>query len=161
MKKKFLEDMTADEKRQIIQDFGGDTEHLLAILIELQSRSSLSYIDEETAAIVGDELGLSPAHVHDAVTFYEMLESKPQARYVILICDSVSCHYAKGPTAEELLKAELNISPGETTPDKMFKIRYCSCVGACQISPVIKINDDVYGNLTSETLHTIISDLRA
>lgn len=161
MKKKFLEDLTADEKRRIIQDVGGDTEHLLAILLELQSRSKRSYIDEETAAIVGDELGLSLAHVHDAITFYEMLETEPSARYLINVCNSVACYFSKGERAVDLLKEELGISPGEITEDGLFAIRYCSCVGACEKAPVMKINDEVYGSLTREKVHEIITGLRA
>jgi len=157
----FLEEMSADEKRQIIQDAGGDTEHLLSVLLELQSHSGTSSIDEATAELVADELHLSPTHVHDAITFYEMLDAKPSARYTINICKSAPCYYAKAAKPADLLKEILGISPGETTPDGMFRIRYCSCFGACDMSPAIKIGDDVYGNLTLDSLRKLIDDLRA
>jgi len=157
----FLEEMTAEEKRQIIRDAGGDTEHLLAILLELQSHSGTSSIDEATAEIVADELHLTPAHVHDVITFYEMLSAQPSARYTINICKSVPCYYAKAAKPVSLLKEILGISPGEATPDGMFRICYCSCFGACDISPAIKIGDEVYGNLTLDSLRELIDGLRA
>jgi NADH-quinone oxidoreductase subunit E len=161
MELKYLETMTDAEKRRIIRACGGDTEHLLSILLELQSRSKYSYIDEPTANLVAEELGLTRSHVHDAVTFYELLNDRPSARYVIHVCTSVACHYSKRPRAVDLLREELGIEPGEITADGLFTIRYCSCVGACDVSPVIKINDTVYGKLTPDKLRRLIARLRA
>ncbi len=41
----------------------------------------------------------------------------------------------------------------------MFTLQYMPCVGACDIGPVIKIGDRVYGNLTEEKIRKILSDL--
>ena len=82
-----------------------------------------------------------------------MLETEPSARYLINVCNSVACYFSKGERAADLLKEELGIAPGEITEDGLFAIRYCSCVGACEKAPVMKINDDVYGCLTREKVH--------
>ncbi|HBE85069.1 MAG TPA: formate dehydrogenase, partial [Lachnoclostridium sp.] len=37
---------------------------------------------------------------------------------------------------------------------------YIPCVGACDIGPVIKIKDTVFGNLSDEKISALIDDLR-
>ena len=45
---------------------------------------------------------------------------------------------------------------GETTEDGRFTLEYCPCLGLCEISPAIMINEHVYGNLTPESVRDII-----
>ena len=160
MKPKTLEQMTSDEKRQLIRQMGGDTEHLLTILLELQNRSEQSYVDPETAELVGQEVGLTSAKICDVLTFYAMLNNKPCGKYVLEVCNSTPCHYSRSDEIADILKAELGIGMGETTPDGMFSLRFTPCVGRCDIGPVIKVNDDVYGNLTEEKVKALLAELR-
>lgn len=160
MKQIFLEEMSAEEKRAVIRRCGADTEQLLAILLELQSLSRRSYIDEDTAAVVADELGLSLAHVHDVITFYAMLSSTPRGRYVLEVCISAPCYLVKSQRVIGWLEAELGISLGETTPDGLFTLTTTPCVGACEIGPVIKVGDEVYGNLDQDAVRRLVAGLR-
>ena len=36
------------------------------------------------------------------------------------------------------------VEPGHTTPDKMFTLAECECLGACVNAPLVQINDDYY-----------------
>lgn len=153
--------MTKEEKVALIRGMGGDTEHLLAILLALQNASEQSYIDEETAALVAEEVGLTPTKIHDVLTFYAMLSTKPVGRYVLEICNSTPCHYSKSEDIARVVLEELGVGLGETTEDGMFSAIYCPCMGACDIGPVIRVKDQVYGNLTEDKVRKLIADLRS
>ena len=58
------------------------------------------------------------------------------------------------------LKKILGIKVGETTPDKMFTLELCACLGVCGNAPVMMVNEDVYGDLTEERLEDIIEKIR-
>ena len=45
---------------------------------------------------------------------------------------------------------------GETTEDKRFTLEYCPCLGVCEQSPAIMINDRAYVNLTPESVRDIV-----
>jgi NADH-quinone oxidoreductase subunit E len=45
---------------------------------------------------------------------------------------------------------------GETTADGRLSLHYTSCVGACDIGPVAKIGDDVFGNLTAGIVKKLV-----
>ena len=50
----------------------------------------------------------------------------------------------------------LEIKVGETTLDGRFTLEYCPCLGLCEFSPAIMINEKAYSNLTPESTRDII-----
>lgn len=156
-----LQEWTAEEKNAVIQAAGGTKENLLAILLELQRLSGQNYIDEETAYLVADSVGMGRAQIIEVLKFYTMLKDKPGARYILEVCNSSPCHYSKADMVVAMLKEELGIGVGETTEDGLFTIAYTPCVGACEIGPVIKVGAQIWGKLTQEKVHEIIAELRS
>ena len=43
------------------------------------------------------------------------------------------------------LKKSLNIGVGGVTEDKQFSLEMVNCVGCCGQSPVVTVDDDIYG----------------
>lgn len=158
---KTLLEWTPDEKRALIRRQGGDKAHLLNILLELQHQSGQSYIDEGTAALVAETVGIGQAQLYEILQFYAMLETQPSGKYRLEVCNSAPCYYSKASQVVELLEEELGITVGETTQDGMFTIIYTPCVGACEIGPVIKVQDHIYGNLNRDRVHSLIAELRS
>ena len=74
--------------------------------------------------------------------------------------DNAATSLPKPPEVEQAvvqaLEDQLGISIGETTEDGRFTLEYCPCLGLCEISPAIMINEHVYGNLTPESVRDII-----
>ena len=157
---KFLEDMYEEEKCAVIRQRGGDREHLLDILQELQNRSKQQALDPATLELVAEVLGMGRAAVMDVVGFYARLSVKPQARYVLEVCRSNPCDIRHSQAVLDQLAAKLGIGPNETTRDKMFTIRFMECAGACEMGPVIRVGDKIYGNLTPEKINDLIAGLR-
>ena len=157
---KYLEDMSREEKLEIIRRPGRSREQLLSILLDLQKLSASSSVDEETALLVADEMDLSEAKIFEILTFYAMLADKPQGKYVLEICKSTPCHYSGSDKIAEIVREELGIGVGETTADGMFSVKYVPCVGACDIGPVIRTCEHTIGNLTREKIHALIEQLR-
>ena len=85
---------------------------------------------------------------------------KKQGKHIIEVCTSGPCYVSKSKVIVDYLKEKLGIDVGETTPDKKFTLKSSSCIGACDISPVIKIGEKVYGNLTKDKVDEIIEELR-
>ena len=54
------------------------------------------------------------------------------------------------------LAEKLGIKSGECTPDGLFSIDSCRCVGACGLAPVMLVDDDVYGKVTPDQVDSII-----
>jgi NADH-quinone oxidoreductase subunit E len=149
-----------DNIREIIKKNGSSKTNILSMLIELQYNSEHGYIDKKTAGIVAEELGMTEAKIYEIITFYAMLKTKPQAKHVLKICNSSPCHFTKSENIKNFLEKELDVQMGNTSSDGMFAFHYIPCVGACNIGPVIKVEDTVYGNLDEASIKALLNDLR-
>lgn len=110
---------------------------------------------------VCERLNLSAAQVYETATFYSMYRTEPVGRYVLQVCEGLSCHLAHG--AEHLaghLQRTLRIKPGETTPDGLFTLQLVQCLASCGTSPAMRVNDTLYENLTTDRVDMILNELR-
>ncbi|WP_371362176.1 NAD(P)H-dependent oxidoreductase subunit E [Sporomusa rhizae] len=149
-----------DQVLAIINRYGKAKEQLLSILLDIQATSGENYVAEEWAEIVASQLGLPISKVHDVLTFYAMFNISQKGKYVIEICKSTPCHVTKADAVVAMFEEALGIKLGETTPDNLFTLMHTSCVGACDIGPVAKIGDEVYGNLTAAKVAEIVTSYR-
>ncbi|PKM86934.1 MAG: NADH-quinone oxidoreductase subunit E [Firmicutes bacterium HGW-Firmicutes-12] len=152
--------LTEKDVCEIIASHQASKEKLLSILLDIQDASGQNCIVEEWARVVSAELDLPLTKIYDVITFYEMLSEKPRGKNIIEICKSTPCHFIKGVNIVNIFEEELCIKMGETTPDNLFTLQYTSCVGACDIAPVAKIGDEVYGNLSKDKIVDIIKSYR-
>ncbi|MDF2634653.1 MAG: hypothetical protein K0R78_1527 [Pelosinus sp.] len=140
----------------IIEGIGKSKEKLLLILLAIQNASGKNSVEEEWAKIVASELNLPLSKVYDVLTFYAMFSTEPRGKYVIEICKSTPCYINKSDAIAKIFEEQLGIKVGETTKDQQFTLLYTACVGACDIGPVAKIGEDVYGDLTQTKIIDII-----
>ncbi|MFO7984894.1 MAG: NADH-quinone oxidoreductase subunit NuoE [Desulfatiglandaceae bacterium] len=114
------------------------------------------YVSKEAMRDIAETLRTPVAHVYGVTTFYSFLSTRPQGRHVIRICKSVPCLLQKGDMLVSAIAAELGIGPGETTADGRFTFELTNCIGACDQAPAMLVNNEVYGNLTSEKVKEIL-----
>jgi len=149
-----------DQVMDIIKKYNKQKEQLLSILLDIQCASGENYVAEEWAEVVAHELELPISKVHDVLTFYAMFSIEPQGKYVIEICKSTPCHVTKADAVVKMFEDVLGIGLGQTTPDNLFTLMHTNCVGACDIGPVAKIGEEVYGNLTAAKVAEIVNSYR-
>lgn len=143
----------------IIDQYDSLRQNILYILKEIQNRDNYNQIKEEYAKVISREMNISLSEIYEIITFYSMFNSNKQGKYVIEVCTSGPCYVTKSKIIIDHLKKILGIELGETTKDNMFTLKSSSCIGACDISPVIKIGENIYGNLTIEKVNEIIESL--
>jgi len=69
------------------------------------------------------------------------------------------CRMKNPDTILQLLKRELNIGPGEVTKDGKFSIHLVNCIGACDRSPSMLVNEKPYGNIDTNKIRDILNEL--
>ena len=86
----------------------------------------------------------SPAHAFGVATFYTMYLKAPTGKFLVQICQNVSCHI-KG-SEEILAHAEKTLGiPADgahISADGLFTLLRVECLGACGNGPVMQVNDD-------------------
>jgi NADH-quinone oxidoreductase subunit E len=120
------------------------------------------YVSTENEALVADYLGMAPMAVHEVTTFYNMYNQQPVGKYKLNVCTNLPCQLRDGGKALEHLEHKLGVSMGETTPDGMFTLQQCECLGACADSPVLLVNDRTMCSfMTNDKLDQLVDGLRA
>lgn len=118
------------------------------------------WLTDEAVVEAAGLLGLSPLQVEELATFYEMIYRRPVGQRVIHVCDSISCWAMGGETLLGHLSGLLGIKPGETTPDGIFTLLPCCCLGNCGEAPTLMIGDTICGRVTSESAEILLETER-
>lgn len=139
---------------EIASKYKGQQDKLMEVIIAVQK--VVPSLSEDVAAVISREMGLKQNHVYSFVTFYEYLSVEPRGKYVIRMCNSAPCHVRGAKDVIDAITEFLEIEVGETTSDNRFTVELCPCLGICDISPAIMINDKVYGNLNPESVKEIL-----
>ena len=125
-------------------------------------QQELGYVSTESEALVADYLGMAPMAVHEVTTFYNMYNQKPVGKYKLNVCTNLPCQLRDGGRALKHLEHKLGVHMGETTPDGLFTLQQCECLGACADSPVLLVNDQTMCSFMSDDkLDQLVDGLRA
>lgn len=143
--------------KSVIQKHGKLPENLLHILLDYQNSKNDNFISEDEVKVVADELDISESRVYSIITFYSLFSTKPRGKYVIQVCNDVPCYVNNSLDIIRELEDHLKIKLGNTTSDGIFTLENTSCIGCCEMSPAIRIGEELYGNLTPEKISEIIS----
>ena len=123
-----------------------------------QAQEIYGYLPIEVQAIVAEGLGISLSEVYGVATFYSQFRLNPKGIYRISICLGTACYVKGAAKVLEAVERKLGIQVGDCTPDGLFSLESCRCVGACGLAPVMMINDEVFGRMPPEQVPVILED---
>ncbi len=146
--------VVAQEIRQLVRPFVGEKGTLIAALQQLQSH--YGYVPAEAIPVLAEELGVLPVDVYGILTFYAQFSMEPRGRHTIRVCQGTACYVMGGRMLLEQLQEDLGIQEGETTPDGRFTLETVACLGCCGMAPVVTVDDEFYGNVTTKKLAAIL-----
>ena len=118
------------------------------------------WLTDEAVLEAAEILGLSPLQVEELATFYEMIYRRPVGKLVIHVCDSISCWSMGGETLMDHFARTLGIEPGTTTPDGIFTLLPCSCLGNCGNAPAVMVGERQFGPVQPAGVPALLAELR-
>lgn len=138
----------------IEKDFGKDKENLIMILQAIQKR--YGYLPEVALNYLAVKIEVPISQIYGVATFYATFKLKPRGRNVISVCRGTACHVRGSGHVFEQVEKELNVKDGETTEDNRFTLETVRCIGGCSLGPMVKINDDMHGRLSSDEIKKLL-----
>lgn len=114
------------------------------------------WISDGAIDAIASVLGVAASDVDGVATFYNRIYRQPVGRHVILVCDSIGCFLTGYEAVYQALQVKLNIRPGQTTSDGRFTLLPVVCLGACDRSPVLLIDEDTHYNVTPESVGQLL-----
>ncbi|RPI32344.1 MAG: NAD(P)H-dependent oxidoreductase subunit E [Actinomycetota bacterium] len=151
-------DQLRAEVAELIEKLGPGRSSLIPILQEVKRR--YRGVDPEAMQVVAEALDIHPVEVYSVASFYAFLHGAPEGRFVIRLCQTLSCDFAGKQAVAEALQKELGVGFDESTDDGLFTLEWASCMGMCDQGPALLVNDRVYTRVTPEQVPAILADCR-
>ena len=145
--------------RQIITELKDQPGALLPILHETQRQ--LGYISVQAQAQIAEELNISKAEVHGVVSFYEDFKAEPGTKHTLQICRAEACQSVGGRQLEQHLKKQLGVDYKQPSQDGQIQLEPVYCLGNCACGPSLRIDDDIYGRVTTDKADALVANLVA
>jgi NADH-quinone oxidoreductase subunit E len=113
----------------------------------------------QAMAEIAELLEITPAEVHDTMSFYGFFPQAPIGDVRVWMCRSLSCALRGGDALLEHACNKLGIEPGGTTKDGKLTVEYAECLGICDFAPAALADDGrIFGPLDTASVDRMLED---
>jgi NADH-quinone oxidoreductase subunit E len=143
----------------VARDLGpGKRAMLLTALYIAQEQHG--WLNSQAIDRVARRFDMTAGQVYATASFYTLFKLAPRGRYRIQVCEGLSCYLVGGaePVITQVAR-QLNLRPGETTPDGRFTLEVVECLASCGTAPALRINDELYEQMTPEKIDELLTRL--
>jgi NADH:ubiquinone oxidoreductase subunit E len=148
------EEIDPEKLQEIIEKHMTDKWGLIPLLQEVQE--VFGYVPPDAIDPIAAALNMYPSQVQGVITFYSGFSLKPKGKFVLRVCRGTACHVKGSRGILRLMKRELALDEGETSPDYQFTLETVACLGACFLAPTMMVNRDYFGKLNPTKITSII-----
>ena len=113
---------------------------LLDALLALQKAEG--YVSEAGLSALAKHVGVSPAELYDAASFYSMLRFEKPAQVEIKVCRGTACHSGGNAELVRALEDATGVKLGES--NERYSLGWVECLGQCQAAPSVLVNGELH-----------------
>lgn len=138
----------------VIADHRDKPGSIITVLRECQE--IVGYLPVELMDYVSAGMNLPSSEVFGVASFYSLFSMQPKGRHLIRLCMGTAC-YVKG-IKESLvrIKNRYKLQEGGTSEDRRFSLEAVRCLGACGLAPVMVVDTDTHGAISSDTVLDVL-----
>ncbi len=106
------------------------------------------YVSAAAVQRIAEFLRITESQVYGVASFYSQFRFTPPGRHSICVCLGTACHVRGGQVLLEAFERDLEVKPGQSTPDGRFDLNRVACLGCCALAPVVKVDNDIYSTMS-------------
>ena len=153
---------TAEQEAKLnalIEQNKSDKSRLMAVMQGAQD--IYGYLPVEVQNKIAEGMDVPLEKVYGVATFYAQFALSPKGDNHIAVCLGTACYVKGSGDIYNKLQEILGIAGDECTADRKFSLAASRCIGACGLAPVLTVNEDVYGRLTTDDVASIVEKYKA
>jgi len=150
-----LDDEGHQRLRQILDEHEAERSAVISVLQGVNKQ--YKYLPENVLRHVARALDIPLSRVYNIATFYNAFSLTPKGEHIIHVCLGTACYVKGGTKILEAVQRQLDVEVGGTTKDSKFSLETVSCLGCCGQSPVITVNEDIYGYVNQNKVSDILA----
>ena len=147
----------ADEIQQVAKRYPIKRSAIMPALYLAQDKYGT--VDGIVYQAISEILDVPEIWVFEVASFYSMYNRTKLGNYHIQFCTNVACMLLGADNVLANIQKRLDINAGETTDDGLFTLSCVECIGACDVAPVMIVNEKYYNYLTGERVIEILDQL--
>ena len=111
---------------------------------------------------IAEMLDLSPAEVHDTMTFYGTFrtEKNPLGQTRLWVCRGLACACAAEKRCWNTSAGRWRCIPEGRRADGKITVEFVECIGECEKAPAVLVNDEGRGEVTLDRVDALLAELR-
>jgi NADH:ubiquinone oxidoreductase subunit E/NAD-dependent dihydropyrimidine dehydrogenase PreA subunit len=138
----------------ILNRYEGGAEIIVPILHDVNDE--FRWLPPEVLARIAEVKEIPIEHILRIASFYNAFSLIPKGKHVIRVCTGTACYVKGAQRILDTFSRELKVDVGAMTEDRQFSLETVNCVGCCGQSPVITIDDDIYGYVNQTMAQDLI-----
>lgn len=127
----------------ILNRYEGGREIIVPILHDVNEE--FKWLPPEVLCRIAEIKEIPIEHILRIASFYNAFSLTPKGKHIIRVCTGTACYVKGAQRILDTFSRELNVEVGGVTEDKQFSLETVNCVGCCGQSPVITVDDEIYG----------------
>ncbi len=135
-------------------------ERLLPALHAVQDKSESNYLSPDRLAEIRSSYALTGAEVRGVATYYSLFSLTPRGRHVIRVCVSPICRMIGSTDILDVIRGQLGIRVGETTPEGLFTLEETQCLGRCSAAPAMMVDNRIHDSLTPAKVKDLLDSVK-
>jgi len=139
---------------EIIERYKGEEGVLIQLLLDIQSE--FNWIPREVIARISEGMRIPRSQIYRIVSFYKAMSLNPVGRHILQVCLGTACQVRGAPKILDRVEENLKIKEGDTTSDMRFSLRRVNCLGCCAMGPVVVVDGNYHGKITSAMVEEIL-----
>src|SRR6476469_3427087 len=101
----------------------------MPLLREVQDAEG--FVSEERMTEIASLCGTTATEVRSVMSFYSTYHTVPTGRYHLQVCSTLMCALKGSDELWDELVTQLDVQPGEVSPDGRFSVQKVECLGSC------------------------------
>ncbi len=124
-----------------------DVESALLPVLHLAQEQN-GWLPPHVVNYISNLMNIPTIKIKEVISFYDMFYDVPVARNVVQVCTNISCSMFGGREIYQGLLKHFDTDYLTPSRDGRVSLQKMECLGACEIAPCMRVNNDFVGNIT-------------
>ncbi len=114
-------------------------------------QEQMKWISPEAIDYISNLMNIPVIKIKEVISFYDMFYDEPVGKNMVQVCTNITCSMYGGREIYQGLLNHYNTEYLKPTHDNRFSFQKMECLGACEIAPCMRVNNDFYGPINLQS----------
>jgi NADH-quinone oxidoreductase subunit E len=135
-----------------------DIESALLPVLHL-AQEQTGWLPEHVISYISTLMKIPEIKIREVISFYDMFYDEPVGRNIVQVCTNISCSMRGGREIYQGLLTHFDTQYLKPTRDGRISLQKMECLGACEIAPCMRLNNEFVGDLDLAKAIQLVEEL--